>query len=85
MAAIAERVVGANDFAEKILVINAKSSDIEDLPALPDLLVSELLDSALLGEGCIPAHTDALRRLMSQPSDDADMDSATDEFRNRVI
>eukprot|EP01032_Pedospumella_encystans_P020213 gene20213-22967_t len=85
MAAIADRVVSANDFADKILVINAKSSDIEDLPALPDLLVSELLDSALLGEGCIPAHTDALRRLMSQPSDDVDMDSASDEFRNRVI
>lgn len=85
MAAIAERVVSANDFADKILVINAKSSDIEDLPALPDLLISELLDSALLGEGCIPAHTDALRRLMDQQSEDADVDIASSEFRNRVI
>lgn len=78
MASIAERVVGSNDFTEKILVINAKSSEIEDLPAPPDLLVSELLDSALLGEGCIPAHTDALSRLINQEGLDGD-------FRNRVI
>jgi SAM-dependent methyltransferase len=68
MATIAERVVSANDLGDKILIVNAKSSEIEGLPVLPDLLISELLDSALLGEGCMPAHTDALTRLMSEPT-----------------
>lgn len=86
MAAIAEQVTNANDLGDKILIINAKSSEIEDLPVQPDLLVSELLDSALLGEGCLPAHTDALTRLMNPLTDVVDEDGvAMGDFRNRVI
>lgn len=80
MSAIAEKVVSSNDFGDKVLVINAKSNEIEDLPIQPDLLVSELLDSALLGEGCLPAHTDALMRLMN-PLSDVVHDGC---YRNRV-
>ena len=51
MAKIAQEVVSVNKLDDQILVVNAKSSDIDQLPFAPDLLISELLDSALLGEG----------------------------------
>lgn len=91
MATIAERVVNANDFGDKILIVNAKSSEIEGLPVQPDLLISELLDSALLGEGCMPAHTDALTRLMSTSTEDEveDMESEANkegaDWADRVL
>jgi SAM-dependent methyltransferase len=86
MASIAERVVYANDFGDKILVVNAKSSEIEDLPVQPDLLISELLDSALLGEGCVPAHADAIATLLNpDPTGANENEGSEPDFANRVL
>ena len=65
MATIAESVVERNNFNDKIQIIPAKSTDIDSLlPIQPDILVSELLDSALLGESCMFCHADAISRFM---------------------
>ena len=88
MAGIAEKVICDNDGSDTIIVINAKSSDIEELPTSPDILVSELLDSALLGEGCMPAHKDAISRLLKKcvDNDDAGIDvDRNNSFANRVL
>ena len=65
MASIAESVIEKNNLAGTINVISAKSTSIESLsPVRPDILVSELLDSALLGESCMYSHADAIQRFM---------------------
>lgn len=65
MASIADAVVAANGFADTVQVVPAKSTAIDSLaPLTPDVLVSELLDSALLGEACMYAHGDAISRFM---------------------
>jgi predicted RNA methylase len=68
MASIAQEVVAHNGFENDIIVINGKSTDIESLPVTPDILISELLDSALLGESCIPSHADAIERFLNTTS-----------------
>lgn len=65
MASIAESVIKTNNLSSTINVISAKSTSIESLsPVRPDILVSELLDSALLGESCMYSHADAIQRFM---------------------
>ena len=64
MAEIAHRVIEDNGYGDKILVIHGKSTEIDQLPEPCDILVSELLDSALLGESVIPSHVDAIRRFL---------------------
>lgn len=88
MASIAEEVVMNNDHESNIMVINGKSTDIHDLPLRPDLIISELLDSALLGESCIPSHADAIRRFLNPESDHTGDDSqrlSIAELSNRVV
>jgi predicted RNA methylase len=82
MAQIAESNVANNGLAGTVSVIPAKSSDIDSLPVAPDIIVSELLDSALLGEAVILAHGDALSRLMSTAIDQGAPD---DDIENRVV
>ena len=65
LATVAERVVADNGLEDRVMVIHARSSDIDALPVPPDIVVSELIDSSLLGEGCLPAHFDAIDRLLS--------------------
>ncbi len=62
MASVAERVVEDNGMSESVQIIAAKSTDIDGFKA--DMLVSELLDSALLGESCAFSHSDAIERLL---------------------
>ena len=62
MSRIAQEVVNLNGAEESILIINAKSTDIDALPMTPDILVSEILDSALLGESVMSSHADAISR-----------------------
>ena len=51
MASIATSVVAANEQTDKIQIVPLKSTTIDSIsPISPDILVSELLDSALLGE-----------------------------------
>ena len=66
MASIAEDVVAQNSYKDDIMVINAKSTEISSLPATPDIIISELLDSALLGESCVPSHADAIERFLNK-------------------
>jgi len=71
LATVAERVVVANGLEDRVMVIHARSSDIDALPAPADIVVSELIDSSLLGEGCLPAHYDAIDRLLRPIADRA--------------
>lgn len=66
MASIAEQVIKTNKLSEVISICAEKSTSIESLPiaSKPDILISELLDSALLGESCIYSHANAISRFM---------------------
>lgn len=68
LADVARRIVAANGFAERVSVVARKSTQIEvgrDLPRPADLLIMEIFDSALLGEGVLPSLADARARLLS--------------------
>jgi SAM-dependent methyltransferase len=66
MARAATEVVQDNALADTVQIVEAKSTDLEQgLGA--DLLVSELLDSALLGESVMFSHADAVQRLLAAP------------------
>jgi SAM-dependent methyltransferase len=67
MAAVAEHVVADNGMSEEVQIIPAKSTDIDGFKV--DLLVSELLDSALLGESCVFSHADAIGRLIAEENE----------------
>ena len=67
IAEVAKRVVADNGMQEKITVINKKSTSIkvgEDIPEKADLMVSEILDVGLLGEGVIPTLRHAYANLL---------------------
>ena len=65
MAKIAGEVVASNGMGDRITVVAGKSTEIDLGEGFaPDLLVSELLDSALLGESCLYSHGDAISRIM---------------------
>jgi predicted RNA methylase len=72
MAALASAVCGCNEGGERVSLLTGHSNDVTvggvgtgpTLPARADLLVSEILDSALLGEGILSALRDAYARLM---------------------
>jgi type III protein arginine methyltransferase len=78
MAQVATAVIAANSMSDQILIIPAKSNDVDSLPFQPDIIISELLDSSLLGEGVLPAHADAILRLI-------DRDPVLPEISQRVI
>jgi hypothetical protein len=66
MAEIAEKVVAINSLDSAISIKYCKSMDLsmETEAQRADLLISELLDSALLGESCLFSHHDAIKRLI---------------------
>lgn len=66
MAEVARGVIEQNGYADKIMIVTAKSCDIDSLPFAPDIIISELLDSALLGEGVICSHKDAIDRFLEK-------------------
>lgn len=66
MADVAREVIEQNNYSDKILVVSAKSCDIESLPFSPDIIISELLDSSLLGEGVLFSHQDAIARFLDR-------------------
>jgi protein arginine N-methyltransferase 7 len=80
MASIAQGNTIENYMIEEVTVIPCKSSDISELPNAPDILVSELLDSSLLGEAVIPAHADAISRLLN-----SNIDSAKLPITDRIV
>lgn len=63
VAELARRVVAANGLEDVITVIEASSHDVT-LPERADVLVSEILWNAGLGEGVLASFTDARARLL---------------------
>lgn len=66
IAETAAEIVARNGFAERIRVIAKRSTELDaarDLGGPADLVVSEVLDAGLLGEGVLATLRDALKRL----------------------
>jgi tetratricopeptide (TPR) repeat protein len=58
LAEKAREIVATNGYSGAVTIINKKSTDLvpgEDIPGPVDILVSEILDEGLLGEGVIPS------------------------------
>lgn len=69
MAEIAEKVVVDNGYADIIAIHNIKSSDMEvgkELEEKVDIIISEILDMSVLGEGVIPAMRHAKEHFLSE-------------------
>jgi len=67
VARMAMEIAAANGVSDRLRVIPKKSNDLilgEDLERPADVIVSEIVDSALLGEGVLPTHLDAVPRLL---------------------
>lgn len=69
IAEAAKLVIKDNHYEEQIEVFNAKSNKLkvgEDLPQKVDVLVSEILDLGLLGEGVLPSIRHAKANLLKE-------------------
>ena len=87
---IANEIIASNNLGDKILITPCKSSTIETGAFQADLLVSELLDTFLLGEGCLLSHMDAIQRKLvrnnlSSSSSSSYGNDEVDDLSNRVI
>ncbi|MCD7467435.1 Protein arginine N-methyltransferase 7 [Datura stramonium] len=68
MVKLMRKVLNANGMQRKIRIINKRSDELEvgvDMPSRADVLVSEILDSELLGEGLIPTLQHAHDKLLT--------------------
>jgi len=66
LSALAREIVALNGLADRITVLTHKSTELavgRELPRRADLIVSEILDSGLLGEGMLPTMRHALAEL----------------------
>ncbi|MFT7026838.1 MAG: putative O-methyltransferase YrrM [Paracoccaceae bacterium] len=66
IAEAAVRVIEANGLSDRITVIAKMSHDLVvgvDLPEPADVVISEIVDTVLLGEGALPTLVHAMRRL----------------------
>lgn len=67
MATIAEGVVNRNGLDSTVQIVASKSCDLQlDSERKCDIIVSELLDSALLGESVVFSHGDSITRLLAR-------------------
>jgi type II protein arginine methyltransferase len=66
IAAAARENVAINGFADRVTVVNKHSTalDLADVGGLADILVSEIVSNDMLSEGTLPAHEDAVPRLL---------------------
>lgn len=66
VAEVAREIVARNGFAETITILTKHSRDVtlEDLGGPADLLISEIVDDSILGEGVLPAHEAAVPDLL---------------------
>lgn len=88
LAEVARQVIQENNYSDKILIVSAKSCDIDALPFSPDIIISELLDSALLGEGVLFSHQDAIIRFLDHSltsTEDSNNDNDNNNIEDRVI
>ena len=68
LAETAQEIVTANNFAKKIQIINKKSTELKtgiDLPEKANILVSEILDVGVVGEGVLPTIRHAVKNLIT--------------------
>ena len=69
IAEIAKSIIKKNGFSEKITIIDKGSTELQighDMPCRATLLVSEILDIGLLGEGVLPSLKHAQRSLITE-------------------
>lgn len=69
MAELAREIVALNGYQDRITVIGKHSSRLtigEDLPRRADVLISEVFDRALVGEGVLPTFQHAWTELLSE-------------------
>ncbi|CAO3446251.1 tetratricopeptide repeat protein [Azospirillum largimobile] len=67
LAELARGIVSDNGLSDRITIINKRSSELRvgiDLPEPADLLISEILDAGLLGEGAAASVAKAARALV---------------------
>ncbi|NP_001017321.1 protein arginine N-methyltransferase 7 [Xenopus tropicalis] len=69
MSDAAVRIVKANGFSDKIKVINKHSTEVTvgldgDMKSKANILITELFDTELIGEGALPSYEHAQRNLM---------------------
>lgn len=67
MIQVAKRCIEANGMKDKIHIIEKRSTDIEvgvDMPHKANVLVTEVFDTELIGEGAISTFTHALENLL---------------------
>eukprot|EP00124_Ichthyophonus_hoferi_P003240 Ihof_evm2s270 gene=Ihof_evmTU2s270 len=70
MAEVARQTIKASPYKDRMDVVGKRSTDLtvgpgKDLPERASLVVAELLDTELIGEGCLPSYRDAKRRLLT--------------------
>ncbi|XP_036297323.1 protein arginine N-methyltransferase 7 isoform X2 [Pipistrellus kuhlii] len=71
MAEAAVKIVEKNGFSDKIKVINKHSTEVTvgpdgDMPCRANILITELFDTELIGEGALPSYEHAHRHLMQE-------------------
>ncbi|XP_004625893.2 protein arginine N-methyltransferase 7 [Octodon degus] len=71
MAEAAVKIVKENGFSDKIKVINKHSTEVTvgpdgDMPCRANILVTELFDTELIGEGALPSYEHAHRHLVQE-------------------
>jgi type II protein arginine methyltransferase len=67
LAAVARQVIQANGFSDVITIVPARSTDLEvgrGLDEPVDLIVTEIVDCGLIGEGLLPTLRHARQRLL---------------------
>ncbi len=68
IAAKAREIVAANGLAGRVRIVDKPSTRLVpgvDLPGPADVLVTEIFDAALIGEGALPTFEDAWARLLA--------------------
>ncbi|XP_021075844.1 protein arginine N-methyltransferase 7 [Mus pahari] len=71
MAEAAVKIVEKNGFSDKIKVINKHSTEVTvgpdgDLPCRANILITELFDTELIGEGALPSYEHAHKHLVQE-------------------
>ncbi|XP_016041323.1 protein arginine N-methyltransferase 7 isoform X2 [Erinaceus europaeus] len=71
MADAATKIVEKNGFSDKIKVINKHSTEVTvgpdgDMPCRANILVTELFDTELIGEGALPSYEHAHKHLVQE-------------------
>ncbi|XP_029782331.1 protein arginine N-methyltransferase 7 isoform X3 [Suricata suricatta] len=71
MAEAAVKIVEKNGFTDKIKIINKHSTEVTvgpdgDMPCRANILITELFDTELIGEGALPSYEHAHRHLVQE-------------------